>query len=170
MTDFVWRRIHEAEREKQKINSSIAVIPPQEKENRKTDISSRHFSLPVRVYREDTDDLGIVYYANYLKFMGRARSEWLRNLGFDQTVLMRERNITFVIRKVAVDFLRPARLEDMLIVGTTLQGFGPASLHFEQEVSSMTGALLCRGHVRIACVSVDTLRPRRVPRDLMMRF
>nr|VFJ59907.1 MAG: 4-hydroxybenzoyl-CoA thioesterase/acyl-CoA thioester hydrolase [Candidatus Kentron sp. FW] len=132
--------------------------------------SNGDFALRVRVYREDTDDLGVVYYANYLKFMGRARAEWLRSLGFDQVMWMREERVTFVIRKIAVDFLRPARLEDMVTVGARLQNFGQASLDFEQKVSSMTGELLCRADVKIACVNADSLAPRRIPQDLITRL
>jgi len=133
-------------------------------------IMTNHFSLQVRVYREDTDDLGIVYYANYLKFMSRARSEWLRSLGFNQVASMHKQRITFVIKKIAVDFLRPARLEDMLTVDALLQGFGRASLDFEQKISSVTDDLLCRGTVKIACVDADTLRPHRIPQELITRF
>nr|VFJ46688.1 MAG: acyl-CoA thioester hydrolase [Candidatus Kentron sp. FM]VFJ55462.1 MAG: acyl-CoA thioester hydrolase [Candidatus Kentron sp. FM]VFK11066.1 MAG: acyl-CoA thioester hydrolase [Candidatus Kentron sp. FM] len=133
-------------------------------------LPDNHLTLPVRVYHEDVDDMGVVYYANYLKFMSRARSEWLRSMDFDQVMFMREQRITFAIRKVSLDFLHPARLDDELIVGAALQRFGPASLNFDQKVSLASGELLCRGYVKLACIDIDTLHPCKIPADLIVKL
>ena len=114
--------------------------------------------------------LASLYHSDYLKFMERARSEWLRDLGFNRIVRMREQRVAFAIKNIAVDFIRPVRLEDMLIVGVTLQCFGRASLNFEHKISSMTDELLCYGHVKVACDNADTLRPRQIPHDLMYKI
>ncbi|MBT8420370.1 MAG: tol-pal system-associated acyl-CoA thioesterase [Gammaproteobacteria bacterium] len=131
---------------------------------------NNHLTLPIRVYHEDMDDAGIVYYANYLKFMSRVRSEWLRSLGFDQAASMRDERVTFAVRSVTMDFLRPARLDDLLMVGATLQSFGRASLNFDQEVRLISGELLCRGYVRLACIDVDAFRPRKIPSDFIAKL
>nr|VFJ51434.1 MAG: acyl-CoA thioester hydrolase [Candidatus Kentron sp. DK]VFJ61798.1 MAG: acyl-CoA thioester hydrolase [Candidatus Kentron sp. DK] len=124
----------------------------------------------IRTYHEDMDDLGVVYYANYLKFMSRARGEWLRAIGFDQAAFLRDRRLVFAVTRVEVDFLRPARLDDQLAVSATLQGVGAASLDFQQEVKLVSGGLLCRGYVKLACVHADTLRPRRIPPELLEKL
>jgi len=124
----------------------------------------------MRVYHEDMDDLGVVYYANYLRFMSRARSEWLRAAGFDQAAFIRDRRLVFAVARVEMDFLRPARLDDRLAVSATLRGIAAASLDFQQEVELDSGGLLCRGYVKIACVHADTLRPRRIPAELLEKL
>lgn len=91
-------------------------------------------SFPVRVYYEDTDAGGIVYYANYLKFSERARTEALRLAGFDQSELMAKHNIRFVVRRVAVDFLKPAKLDDLLTIKTTLTDMSKVSFEMEQNI------------------------------------
>jgi acyl-CoA thioester hydrolase len=127
------------------------------------------FLWPVRVYYEDTDAGGVVYYANYLKFMERARSEWLRSLGFELDRLAATDGVLFAIRDVAVSYRRPARLNAQLLVSASLTEHSGASLIFEQQVLAVEppGTLLCSGRVRVVCVDVETFRPRAIPEHLM---
>lgn len=126
------------------------------------------FTWPVRIYYEDTDAGGVVYYANYLKYMERARTEWLRELGFEQDAL-REQGILFAVRGVTVDYLRPARFNDLLEVTAQVVEHGGASLVFAQEVRR-GDTVLCRGRVKVAALDADALRPRRVPAALAERL
>ena len=123
------------------------------------------FQLPVRVYWEDTDAGGIVFYANYLKFMERARTEWLRSLGIAQRELREETGGQFVVSETALKYHRPARLDDELLVTADVQQIGSASLIIGQRVLSKTeqGILLCDGTIRIGWVDAATLRPSRIP-------
>lgn len=120
------------------------------------------FSIPVRVYYEDTDAAGVVYYANYLKFMERARTEWLRAFGFDQHRLTREAGVLFAVRSVKADYLKPAWLDDELTVSTVMRRRGSASITFEQQVRR-GGELLCPGEVRIACLAAEDFSPVAIP-------
>ena len=124
------------------------------------------FSWPIRVYWEDTDAGGIVYYANYLKFMERARTEWLRALGIEQGPLRDEQRLMFVIVDTQVEFKKPARYGDALIVTAHLADASRASLRFRQEV--LRGQeLLVAGSVRVACLDAESYRPRGLPRPLI---
>ena len=127
------------------------------------------FEWPVRVYYEDTDSGGVVYYANYLSFMERARTEWLRALGFEQDCLIREQGIVFAVRSANVEYLRPARFNDLLIVVSDLQHRGRASLTFNHTIIRQHEASqpCCIGEVKIACINADTFRPQPIP-DLLM--
>ena len=125
------------------------------------------FVWPVRVYYEDTDAGGVVYYANYLKFMERARTEWLRALGFEQDRLTREQGLIFAVRQIAVDYLRPALFNQSLRVSVRLMKLGAASLHFEQAIVNEAGVMLCQGNVRIACLDADSFRPRPLPKPIV---
>jgi len=120
------------------------------------------FTWTVRVYYEDTDTGGVVYYANYLKFMERARTEWLRSLGFEQDQLIRDAGIIFAVRSVEVDYLRPARFNDALTVTAEVVHNGGASITFRQEVRR-GDEVLCRGKVKIASLDAQTLRPKPAP-------
>ncbi|NIW86605.1 MAG: tol-pal system-associated acyl-CoA thioesterase [Gammaproteobacteria bacterium] len=121
------------------------------------------FVWPVRVYYEDTDSAGVVYYANYLKFLERARTEWLRSLGFEQDELKRRHNVLFAVSRLTIEYLKPARFNDMLSVGVRMQRRGSVSLTLGQAVRRGPDAVLCRSEVRIACVAADTLRPCAIP-------
>ncbi len=123
------------------------------------------FLWPVRVYYEDTDSGGVVYYANYLKYMERARTEWLRARGYEQDQLAETYGILFAVRSASIDYLRPARFNDRLEVSAKLIEPGRASLTFAQEVRR-EAEVLCRATVRIACVDRETLRPARLPAAL----
>jgi acyl-CoA thioester hydrolase len=126
------------------------------------------FSWPVRVYYEDSDAQGLVYFANYFKFMERARTEWLRALGVEQDVLLWERRRFFVVVDTQADFLVPARFNDELIVTAGLISLARASFLIEQKIfrDNLDGELLCRGTTRAACVDADSLKPARLPDTL----
>lgn len=123
------------------------------------------FIWPVRVYYEDTDTGGVVYYANYLKFMERARTEWLRSLGFEQDELITEQGIIFAVRSAHVDFKMPARFNDLLEVSACIKHKGGASITFLQQVRR-GGEVLCEGEIKIASLDATTLRPRPVPDEI----
>ncbi|HEX2547238.1 MAG TPA: tol-pal system-associated acyl-CoA thioesterase [Ramlibacter sp.] len=126
------------------------------------------FSWPVRVYWEDTDAGGIVFYANYLKFFERARTEWLRSLGVAQSTLKDEAGGMFVVSETSLRYLQPARLDDELLVTAELQDGGRASLIIAQQARRAdTGALLCKGTIRIGWVDAATLRPGRIPLSIL---
>jgi acyl-CoA thioester hydrolase len=127
--------------------------------------SGAGFHWPVRVYWEDTDAGGVVYYANYLKFMERARSEWLRSLGFEQDALIRDAAVIFAVRSVQVEYLRPARFNDALTVSAAVVQSGGASITFAQEVRR-GDEVLCSGTVKIASLDAVTLRPKPVPAQI----
>ncbi len=123
------------------------------------------FRWPVRVYYEDTDAGGIVYYANYLRFMERARSEWLRANGVDVAELADESRLMFTVREIHLDFLRVARLSDNLEVSVSLTRARRVSVELEQTVT-LAGEVLCTAQVRLACVDVDSLKPKPIPDGL----
>lgn len=125
-----------------------------------------NFSWPVRVYYEDTDSGGVVYYANYLRFMERARTEWLRHLGVEQDRVRDENGLIFAVRAIAVDYLKPARFNDALDVTVKLRELGRASITFEQRIlkrAEDNTIELCRGEVKIACIDAEALRPKPIP-------
>ena len=126
-------------------------------------MSLKEFSWPIRVYYEDTDAAGLVYYANYLRFMERGRTEWLRALGFEQTELRDEYGIVFAVSKVELEFLKPARFNDSLSVTVEISRAGKASLDLLQRVFRGAEELVCRGAVRIACVDARTMKPCSIP-------
>jgi acyl-CoA thioester hydrolase len=119
------------------------------------------YFFPVRVYYEDTDAAGLVYYANYLKFAERARTEMLRRLGIEQEKLRAETGLTLVVRRCSADYLLPARLDDDLVVATRLAALAGASLDLDQEVLR-GGATLVRLALQIACLGAKG-RPHRLP-------
>ncbi len=123
------------------------------------------FTFPVRVYWEDTDAGGVVYYASYLKFLERARSEWLRALGIDQVRLMRDERLQFVVVEANVRYHRPAKFDDELLVSVTLESLRGASIAMGQEVRRGT-ELLVSATVRAACLDADTLKPKPLPKNL----
>ena len=130
---------------------------------------ARQFVLPLRVYYEDTDAGGVVYYANYFKFCERARTEWLRAIGFDNSTLLAERGLAFVVRAVKADYFAPAALDDALEVVSTLDRLRGASLTFGQRV--MRGEeLLFDAQIVIACVDLAARRPSAIPADVKQQF
>ena len=123
------------------------------------------FSWEARVYWEDTDAGGIVYYANYLRFLERARTEWLRQRGIVQTVLARDLGLIFAVVSVQVDYLKAARLDDLLCISCLPERESAATLSFRQDIrrGAADGELLVEGTARVACLDAATLRPRRLP-------
>lgn len=126
------------------------------------------FAWPLRVYYEDTDAQGVVYYANYFRFMERARTEWLRALGVDQVALMEQERRIFVVTETKADFIVPARFNDEIVVTARLAGLTRATFDIEQNIyrDSLDGTLLLKGSVRAAYLNADTLRPTRVPASI----
>lgn len=132
------------------------------------DVGAPHpaaFEIPVRVYWEDTDAGGVVYYANYLKFCERARTEWLRRLGVDQQHLAHTEQLLFVVSSAEMRYVRPARLDDALLVSVEIGQRRGASLEFVQQVRRDDAArtLLAEARVLVACVQAGSMRPRRLP-------
>ena len=134
----------------------------------------RVFSWPLRVYWEDTDAGGIVFYANYLKFFERSRTEWLRSLGIEQQRLRESTGGIFVVAETSVRYHRSARLDDELIVTAALVESGRASMIIKQEVLLKTEqtaensrVLLCEGTIRIGWVDATTLQPQRIPASIL---
>ena len=125
----------------------------------------RAHRLPIRVYYEDTDAGGVVYYANYLKFAERARTEWLRQTGFNQGALQAERGLIFVVRSVQADYLRGAGLDDQLEVVTRIERVGGASVVFSQNVEK-GGEVLFQARITIACVDWNSKKPAPIPQDI----
>ncbi len=123
------------------------------------------FLWPVRIYYEDTDSGGVVYYANYLKYMERARTEWLRAEGFEQDELIAKNNVIFVVRSVQVDYLLPARFNDEIIVSTKRVKKGKASITVEQVVKRNSD-VLCVATIKIACLTADNFKPAVMPADI----
>ena len=145
------------------------------------------FSWRTRVYWEDTDAGGVVYYANYLRFMERARTEWLRTLGYCQRTLATEHGVLFAVTRVRIDYRRPARLDDELSVTCEPRTVGAASVSFAQHISRVSAAagydaaeppgpfdaapgVLTQAEVRIACLDALTFRPLRMPEFLLSAF
>ena len=135
---------------------------------------ARVFQWPIRVYWEDTDAGGIVFYANYLKFFERSRTEWLRSLGIEQQSLKDSTGCMFVVTNATLRYCRPARLDDVLIVTASLIETGRASITIKQQAllkkeqtDGQDAALLCEGTIRVGWVYADSLQPRRIPASLL---
>ena len=149
-------------------------------------VSSPRFEFPIRVYYEDTDAGGVVFYANYLKFFERARTEWLRACGVVQQNLTERTGLIFVVRHTAIDYLAPARLDDRLTVDSRVEKLGQVSIEFYQEVRRQDepasrvpeimpkqapgGELLARGHIKVGCVERATFLPRKIPESIRKIF
>ncbi|MEW5942293.1 MAG: tol-pal system-associated acyl-CoA thioesterase [Pseudomonadota bacterium] len=129
---------------------------------------SAGFSWPVRVYYEDTDSGGVVYYANYLKFMERARTEWLRAHGFEQTRLADEHRVIFVVREVQIKYLKPALFNDLLKATVTVTRLGRGSIDFDQTVER--DCVLAQAHVKLACVDRQSFKPVAVPQAIKAKL
>ncbi len=130
-------------------------------------ITEAGFNWPVRVYYEDTDCGGVVYHASYLKFMERARTEWLRALGFEQDELSEAHGQIFAVRRIEIDYLRPARFNDELEVRSSIEACRRASLMFNQSVVNVRDETLSRARVQVASLDAGTLRPRPLPEFIL---
>jgi acyl-CoA thioester hydrolase len=128
------------------------------------------FQLPVRVYYEDTDAGGVVYHANYLKFMERARTEWLRQLGFEQDALIADWGIIFVVAHLELAYRKPARFNEQLTVITTIDELGKTSITFKQVIVRHTQGgemeTLTTGTVKVVCVDAEKFRPKAIPIEI----
>jgi len=118
--------------------------------------------LQIRVYYEDTDAGGVVYYANYLKFMERARTEWLRKLGVQQSAVVADEERMFVVHSLDMSYRKPARLDDLITIRSRVTRLGRASIHFEQR-AERDGEVLACGNIQICCVNAVNLRPAALP-------
>ena len=127
------------------------------------------YSFPVRVYFENTDAGGVVYHAEYLKFLERARTEWLRHLGFDHQALARNHRVVFVVTAIAADFTKAARLDDTLAVSVHLESLGKVRCVFTQEIRR-DDEVLVRAKVTVASVQVETLKPAEIPDPLRRKM
>jgi len=124
------------------------------------------FDWPIRIYYEDTDSGGVVYHSNYLNFMERARTEWLRVLGFEQDVLIEQHQCLFAVHSMQLQFKRPARFNDALIVRSHILNVSGASFEFDQKIFR-DGELLCDAIVKIACLDSKRFRPKSIPSSLL---
>jgi len=118
--------------------------------------------LNIRVYYEDTDAGGVVFYANYLKFLERARTEWLRELGIQQSALVSDEARMFVVHSLDMSYRKPARLDDLITIRSRVTRVGRASIHFEQR-AERDGELLAHGNIQVCCVDAVHLRPAALP-------
>ncbi len=125
-------------------------------------MSETVFTFPVRVYYEDTDAGGIVYYANYLKFFERARTEWLRALGIEQDLLL-SNNVAFVVTQVLMDNKKPARFNELLTVSSQISTLKQASMVFEQNIHNGAAELICSARIKVACISLQEMKARAFP-------
>lgn len=146
----------------------MSSIDPPRPDARSAPASQTH-ALDVRVYYEDTDAGGVVYYANYLKYMERGRTEWLRALGVDQSEVAREFGRVFMVVSMEIKYLRPARLDDLLSVRSEVTRMGRASLNFAQQIYC-NGELLTQGTVQIGCVDAIALRPAAMPAQVRTKL
>ncbi|MCP4957449.1 MAG: tol-pal system-associated acyl-CoA thioesterase [Photobacterium aquimaris] len=123
------------------------------------------FKWPITIYYEDTDVGGVVYHANYLKFFERARTELLRYIGLSQQQLFAD-NMSFVVRSMNIDFIRGAKLDDQLVVNTTIQNVRRASIEFNQELVNDDNVVFCSAIVKIACINPTIMKPIALPVQL----
>jgi acyl-CoA thioester hydrolase len=129
-------------------------------------MSDTVFTFPVRVYYEDTDAGGIVYYANYLKFFERARTEWLRALGIEQDFLL-SKNVAFVVAQILMNNKRPAKFNDLLTVSSQISTLKQASMVFDQKIYNSSAELLCDATIKVACVSFPDMKAKAIPAEVL---
>ena len=132
-------------------------------------VMSEQHGWQVRVYYEDTDSGGVVYHSNYLNFMERARTEWLRALGFELTYLKDTLNIIFVVHSMTLGFKRPAKFNDLLVVTSELEKSGYGSLVFSQKIT-LDGQPLVQAQVKLACVNALTFKPTVIPKSVLLKM
>jgi acyl-CoA thioester hydrolase len=128
---------------------------------------SAEFKWQVRVYYEDTDAGGVVFYANYLKYMERARTEWLRSTGFEHEQLMNDHGLIFAVKNVAIDYKKPGRLDELLTVTSTILKHRGASITFQQFIKNEKDELLTQAEVKVACLNATTLKASPMPEALL---
>ncbi len=128
---------------------------------------SSEFNWQIRVYYEDTDAAGIVFYANYLRYMERARTEWLRSVGYEHDMLKGTHDILFAVKKVSIEYIKPACLDDLLTVTSSLLKKRGASLIFQQTIKNKSNEVLIEAEVKVACLNATTLKATAMPEDLI---
>ena len=131
--------------------------------------TNKTLELNLRIYYEDTDAAGVVYYANYLKFFERGRTEWLRGLSFDHTDFMTDENIAFVVAAVEIQYKKPAVLDDLICIKTSITDMKNASMTFRQS-AHRGDDILSYGDVVVCCVNLDTMRPTPIPSKIREFF
>ncbi|MCW9716313.1 tol-pal system-associated acyl-CoA thioesterase [Avibacterium sp. 21-594] len=129
----------------------------------------QRFSLPIRVYYEDTDAGGVVYHAHYLHFFERARTDYLRELGFSQQALLDEHNLAFVVKTMQIDYRLAAKLDDLLTVETEISGIKGATILFSQQIKR-NDVLICTAEVKVACVDLTKMKPVAIPQEIKAAF
>ncbi|HDK37754.1 MAG TPA: tol-pal system-associated acyl-CoA thioesterase [Thiolapillus brandeum] len=130
-----------------------------------------NYRFPVRVYYEDTDAAGIVYYANYFRFMERARTEWLRELGFEQDEVRQQHGVVFVVRSATANYRAPAKFNDLLWVTVGMNQHSRTAMTIEQNIyRQKDDRLLCKGEISIVCVDSDSFRPRPIPAAILEKI
>ncbi len=133
--------------------------------NRESD--KKEFNLQVRVYYEDADAGGVVYHSNYLNFMERARTEWLRHVGFEQNTLIEKKEILFAVRKINIDYNKPAVFNDLLNIKTCIIEHRKASFIFEQVIFNQEDETICKAEIKIACLDSKTMKPKPIPETIL---
>ena len=126
--------------------------------------------LSLRVYYEDTDATGVVYHASYLKFMERARTEWLRYLGFAQSALAKNNDLNFVVASLNLDYRRPVYLDEKIVVRTKIVTIGRVSLELKQQILNQSKDVVCEGYIRLGCIDVLSRRLKRIPQEMKRRL
>lgn len=129
----------------------------------------QRFSLPIRVYYEDTDAGGVVYHARYLHFFERARTDYLRELGFSQQALLDEHNLAFVVKTMQIDYRLAAKLDDLLTVETEVSGIKGATILFSQQIKR-NDVQICTAEVKVACVDLTKMKPVAIPQEIKAAF
>ena len=127
------------------------------------------FDFPQRIYFEDTDAGGVVYHAQYIKFLERARTEWLRHLGFNNSDLERRYKMLFIVSEVAAEFVKPARLDDTVVISVAIENLGRVRYTFQQEIRR-DDELLVKARVVVASVSADSFKPIEIPPDVRKKM
>ena len=127
----------------------------------------KEFVLQVRVYYEDADAGGVVYHSNYLNFMERARTEWLRHAGFEQNTLIEKKGILFAVRKINIDYNKPAVFNDLLNIKTCIIEHRKASFIFEQVIFNQEDETICKAEIKIACLDSKTMKPKPIPETIL---
>ena len=128
---------------------------------------SAEFNWQVRVYYEDTDAGGVVFYANYLRFMERARTEWLRSVGFEHEQLIKEHDLIFAVKNVSIDYKKPGKLDDLLTVTSSILNHRGASITFQQQILNENDDLLTQAEIKVACINATTLKASPMPDELL---
>ena len=130
----------------------------------------KEFIWQIRVYYEDTDAGEVIFYANYLKFMERARTEWLRKIGFDHKILKEKYGLLFAVKNLTIDYIKPGHLDDLLTVTSELLDSRKASLTFGQNIKNENSELLSEAKVKIACINSKTLKASSMPDKLILEL